>query len=207
MRQLWSKYWLIGAIASGLMGTLATSVQAQDIFDNRALQFPEDTIVEFEFLQSHGSYQAALGVRNETTGEETILFQEVKPYDAFGTNQFMESSLGQNDLGSGSDFVGTIEGGTVPNRLSEFLFKANNRYVFFLESVSPTGQTRRNIVSTQNFAQFNGRLDGGRNGNMTGTRLAWEDGGQVEVGSDSDFDDFVIEAGGYLIDFNCPPIR
>ena len=206
MRQLY-KQWLMGAIASGLLGTLAPSVKAQDIFDNRAIQFPEDTIVEFEFLQSHGSYQAALGVRNETTGEETILFQEVKPYDAFGTNQPVETSRGQDDLGTRSDFVGTVEGGTVPNQFSEFMFKANNRYVFFLESVSPTGQTRRSIVSTQNFARFNGRLNGGISGNITGTRLSWEDGGRVEVGSDDDFDDFVIEAGGYLIDVNCPPIR
>jgi len=87
------------------------------------------------------------------------------------------------------------------------MFKANNRYVFFLESVSPTGQTRRRIVSTQNLAQFNGRLDGGRKGTITGSRVSWEDGGRVEVGSDDDFDDFVIEAGGYLIDLNCPPIR
>ncbi len=207
MRQLYSKSWFIGAIATGLMSTLATSVQAQDIFDNRAVQFPEDTIVEFEFLQSHGSYQAAFGVRNETTGEETILFQEVKPYDAFGTNQPIQSSRGQNDLGTQADFVGTVEGGTISNQFNEFMFKANNRYVFFLESVSPTGQTRRRIVSTQNLAQFNGRLDGGRKGTITGSRVSWEDGGRVEVGSDDDFDDFVIEAGGYLIDLNCPPIR
>lgn len=207
MRQLYSKHWLIGAIASGLLGTLATPVQAQDIFDNRTIQFPEDTIVEFEFLQSHGSYQAALGVRNETTGEERILFQEVKPYDAFGTNQSVETSRGQNDLGTRADFVGTVEGGTVPNRFSEFQFKANNRYVFFLESVSPTGQTRRSILSTQNFARFNGSLAGGRSGNITGTRVSWEDGGQAEVASDDDFDDFVLEAGGYLIDLNCPPIQ
>ncbi|MEQ8464272.1 hypothetical protein [Coleofasciculus sp. E2-BRE-01] len=207
MRQLYSKSWFIGAIATGLMSTLATSVQAQDIFDNRAVQFPEDTIVEFEFLQSHGSYQAAFGVRNETTGEETILFQEVKPYDAFGTNQPIQTSPGQNDLGTQADFVGTVEGGTISNQFNEFMFKANNRYVFFLESVSPTGQTRRRIVSTQNLAQFNGRLDGGRKGNITGSRVSWEDGGRVEVGNDDDFDDFVIEAGGYLIDLNCPPIR
>ncbi|MEQ9357978.1 hypothetical protein [Coleofasciculus chthonoplastes] len=207
MRQLYSKSWFIGAIATGLMSTLAASVQAQDIFDNRTLQFPEDTIVEFEFLQSHGSYQAALGVRNETTGEETILFQEVKPYDAFGTNQTIQTSRGQNDFGTQSDFVGTVAGGTVSNQFSEFLFEANNRYVFFLESASPTGQTRRRILSTQNLAQFNGSLNGGSRGNVKGTRVSWEDGGQVEVGNDDDFDDFVIEAGGYLIDMNCPPIQ
>lgn len=207
MKQLSSKSWLIGAIAAGFMSTLTPSVQAQDIFDNRAIQFPEDTIVEFEFLQSHGSYLAAFGVRNETTGEETILFQEIKPYDAFGTNQPVLSSRGQNDFGTQSDFVGTVTGGTVSNQFSEFLFQANNRYVFFLESVSPTGQTRRRIVSTQNLAQFNGSLNSGRRGNVKGTRVSWEDGGQVEVGNDDDFDDFVIEAGGYLIDVNCQLIQ
>ncbi|MBE9127758.1 hypothetical protein IQ257_13320 [Coleofasciculus sp. LEGE 07092] len=193
-------------IAAALVSSLAAPVQAQDMFENRAIQFSEDTIVEFEFLQSHGSYLATLGVRNETTGEETVLFREIKAYDAFGTGQVQGSSRGQNDLGSQSDFVGTVNGGTVASRFSEFTFKANNRYVFFLESVSPTGQTRRNILSTQNFTRFMGSLDGGSTGNITGTRLSWEDGGQVEVGSDDDFDDFVIEAGGYLVDFNCPPI-
>lgn len=197
--------WLMGAIAAGLVSSFAAPAQAEDMFDNRAIQFPEDTIVEFEFIGSHGSYQAAFGIRNETTGEETVLFREVKPYDAFGTGQTQVRTGGQNNLGTSFDFPGTIAGGTVLNQFSEFTFQANNRYVFFLESVSPTGQTRRSILSTQNFARFFGSLDGGRSGDITGTRVAWEDGGRVEVGPDEDFDDFVIEAGGYLIDFNCPP--
>ena len=200
-------HWLMGAIIAGSVGSLTTPVQAQEALGNQIVQFPVDTIVEFEFLQSHGSYLATLGVRNETTGEETVLFREIKPYDAFGTGQVQSSSRGQDDLGSRSDYVGTVDGGTVSNRLAEYTFKANNRYVFFLESVSSTGQTRRGVLSTQNFARFLGSLDGGRQGTITGNRISWEDGGQVEVGNDSDFDDFVIEAGGYLIDVNCPPIQ
>ncbi|HAG83705.1 MAG TPA: hypothetical protein DCL61_21790 [Cyanobacteria bacterium UBA12227] len=200
-------HWLMGAIIAGFVGSLTTPVQAQEALGNQIVQFPVDTIVEFEFLQSHGSYLATLGVRNETTGEETVLFREIKPYDAFGTGQVQSSSRGQDDLGSRSDYVGTVDGGTVSNRLAEYTFKANNRYVFFLESVSSTGQTRRGVLSTQNFARFLGSLDGGRQGTITGNRISWEDGGQVEVGNDSDFDDFVIEAGGYLIDVNCPPIQ
>ncbi|HBL13649.1 MAG TPA: hypothetical protein DD379_20075 [Cyanobacteria bacterium UBA11162] len=199
--------WLMGAMVAGFVGSLTTPVQAQEALGNQIVQFPVDTIVEFEFLQSHGSYLATLGVRNETTGEETVLFREIKPYDAFGTGQVQSSSRGQDDLGSRSDYVGTVDGGTVSNRLAEYTFKANNRYVFFLESVSSTGQTRRGVLSTQNFARFLGSLDGGRQGTITGNRISWEDGGQVEVGNDSDFDDFVIEAGGYLIDVNCPPIQ
>lgn len=197
--------WLIGTLIAGFIGSLTTAVQAQEALGNQIVQFPVDTIVEFEFLQSHGSYLATLGIKNETTGENTVLFREIKPYDAFGTGQVQASDRGQDNLGSPRDFVGTFEGGTVSNRFAEFTFKANNRYVFFLESVSPTGQTRRNILSTQQFARFLGSLDGGRQGSITGNRISWEDGGQVEVGNDSDFDDFVVEAGGYLINVNCPP--
>ena len=196
--------WLIGAIVAGVIGSCATPVKAQEALANQIVQFSVDTIVEFEFLQSHGSYQATLGIKNETTGEDTVLFREVKPYDTFGSGQNQSSSRGQDNLGSRIDYVGTFQGGTVANRLSEFTFKANNRYVFYLESVSPTGQTRRSVLSTQNFARFFGSLDGGIRGDVKGNRISWEDGGQVEVGNDSDYDDFVIEAGGYLINANCP---
>ncbi|MGB3693029.1 MAG: hypothetical protein WA865_21395 [Spirulinaceae cyanobacterium] len=197
----------LSAIATGLFGFFATPAQGQDFFSNQSIEFAEDTVVEFEFIQSHGSYQATLGIKDETTGEETVLFRETQPYDDFGSFTTQRSSTGNNDLGTSTDFVGTVEGGTVQNRFSEQLFKADRKYSFFLESVSPSGQTRRTVVSTQNFARFNGGLDGGTVGNQTGTQLAWEDGGQVEVGNDSDFDDFVIEAGGYLIDIVCPPFE
>jgi hypothetical protein len=52
-----------------------------------------------------------------------------------------------------------------------------------------------------------GSLGGGNQGNITGSRVGWEDGGEPDEGNDQDFDDFVVEAGGYLIDFSCPPVR
>lgn len=198
------------AIVLGLCGVAAPSV-AQDAFDNNAVAFPSDTTVEFEFKESHGSYLASFGVRNQTTGEETILFRETKPYDTFQTGQ-TQTSTRQDDTGSGGDFLGTVAGGTIVNgqgqasALSEYTFRANNRYVFFLQSVSPTGQTRREVLSSQNFARFAGALDAGSQGDVTGTRISLEDGGRVEVGNDNDFDDFVVEAGGYAPAI-CPPIR
>ncbi|HBE17844.1 MAG TPA: hypothetical protein DEG17_26085 [Cyanobacteria bacterium UBA11149] len=194
----------MSAVAAGVIGCFATPVKAQEALGNQIVQFSVDTIVEFEFLQSHGSYQATLGIKNETTGEETVLFREIKPYDAFGNGQNQPSSRGQDNLGTRVDYVGTVAGGTVANRLTEFTFKANNKYVFYLESVSPSGQTRRSVLSTQRFAKFLGSLDGGISGDVKGNRISWEDGGQVEVGNDSDYDDFVIEAGGYLINVTCP---
>lgn len=200
---------LMGAIAAGLVGSLTAPAQAQDSFGNQVVQFPVDTTVEFEFKESHGSYQSSLGIVNLDTGQPVkVLFSEVKPYDFAGTGQPQPSSPGQNNTGTSIDFLGTVQGGTVENQFSEFTFQANTRYGFYLESVSPTGQTRRTVLSTSDLAAvFNGALDAGNRSGITGTRIAWDDNGLPQPGKDEDFDDFVIEAGGYLVSVPCPPVR
>jgi len=200
---------LMGAMAAGLVGSLTAPVQAQDSFGNQVVQFPVDTTVEFEFKESHGAYQSTLGIVNVDTGQPVkVLFSEVKPYDAAGTGQTQPSSPGQNNTGTSVDFVGTVQGGTVQNQFSEFTFQANTRYGFYLESVSPSGQTRRTVLSTSDLAAvFNGALDAGNRGGITGTRIAWDDNGLPQPGKDQDFDDFVIEAGGYLVTAPCPPAQ
>lgn len=198
---------IAGAIAFGAVGFLATPVKAQDSFGNQVVQFPADTTVEFEFKESHGAYQSTLGIVNLDTNEETVLFRETKPYDAFGTGQNEPPAPGQNNIGTSRDFVGTVDGGAVQNRLAEYRFRANTRYAFYLESVSPTGQTRRSVRSTSNLAAaFDGALDAGTRGEITGVRVAWDDDGLPRPGKDSDFDDFVVEAGGYA-PAACPPVR
>jgi hypothetical protein len=200
---------LTGAIAAGLVGSLAAPVQAQDSFGNQVVQFPVDTTVEFEFVESHGAYQSSIGVVNLDTNQPVaVLFSETKPYDTAGTGQPQPSSPGQNNTGEAIDFIGTVQGGTIQDRFTEFTFEANTRYGFYLESVSPTGQTRRTVLSTSDLAAiFDGTLDAGNRGGITGTRIAWDDAGLPRPGKDSDFDDFVIEAGGYLVTAPCPPIR
>lgn len=201
--------FLTGAIAAGLVGSLAAPVQAQDSFGNQVVQFPVDTTVEFEFVESHGAYQSSIGVVNLDTNQPVaVLFSETKPYDTAGTGQPQPSSPGQNNTGEAIDFIGTVQGGTVQDRFTEFTFEANTRYGFYLESVSPTGQTRRTVLSTSDLAAvFDGALDAGDRSGITGTRIAWDDAGLPRPGKDSDFDDFVIEAGGYLVTAPCPPIR
>jgi hypothetical protein len=200
---------LTGAIAAGLIGSFAAPVQAQDSFGNQVVQFPVDTTVEFEFVESHGAYQSSIGIVNLDTNQPVaVLFSETKPYDTAGTGQPQPSSPGQNNTGSAVDFLGTVQGGTVRDQFTEFTFEANTRYGFYLESVSPTGQTRRTVLSTSDLAAiFDGALDAGDRGGITGTRIAWDDDGLPRPGKDSDFDDFVIEAGGYLVTAPCPPIR
>ena len=199
---------LMGVMVTGLISSFAAPVRAQDSFGNQVIQFPEDTTVEFEFKESHGAYQSTLGILNlETNQPETVLFREVKPYDEFGTGQPQTRSPGQNNVGTTLDYVGTVRGGTVENQLTEFTFKANTRYAFYLESVSPTGQTRRTVLSSSSLAAaFDGSLDSGDRGGIVGTRIAWDDDGLPRAsGKDEDFDDFVIEAGGYQIQVGCPP--
>jgi hypothetical protein len=201
--------FLTGAIAAGLVGSLAAPVQAQDSFGNQVVQFPVDTTVEFEFIASHGAYQSSIGIVNLDTNQPVaVLFSETKPYDTAGTGQPQPSSPGQNNIGTSVDFLGTIQGGTVRDQFTEFTFEANTRYGFYLESISQTGQTRRTVLSTSDLAAiFDGALDAGNRGGITGTRIAWDDDGLPRPGKDSDFDDFVIEAGGYLVTAPCPPIR
>lgn len=199
---------LMGVMASGLFSSLAAPAQAQDSFGNSVIQFPVDTTVEFEFKESHGAYQSSLGIIDLDTGQPVqALFSENKPYDEFGTGQSQTRSPGQNNIGTSLDFVGTVQGGTVQNQFTEFTFQAGKRYAFYLESVSPTGQTRRTVLSSSGLAAaFDGSLDSGERGGAIGTRIAWDDDGLPQApGKDQDFDDFVIEAGGYLIEVNCPP--
>jgi hypothetical protein len=200
---------LMGAIAAGFVSSFATPVKAQDLFENQVVQFPVDTTIEFEFKESHGAYQSTLGILDLDTGQPVkVLFSETKPYDAFGAGESQVRAPGQNNTGTSIDFLGTVQGGTVQNQLTEFTFEANKRYAFYLESVSPTGQTRRTVVSTSDLAAvFNGSLDAGDRNGVVGTRVSWDDQGLARAGKDDDFDDFVIEAGGYLVTVPCPPVQ
>jgi hypothetical protein len=194
--------WLAGAIAAGLLGSVALPVQAQEAFDNRGIEFSEDTIVEFEFVETQGANRSALGIVNLETRERVVLFEEEKPYDNYVPGQ----SLARSPVPG--DFRGTVSGGTVRQRVTEFTFEADTPYAFFLESYSPiTGRQLETVLSTSNLAaQFRGDLDGGQMGQITGSRIIWDDDGLPGERKDSDFDDFVIEAGGYLVDFTCPPL-
>jgi hypothetical protein len=200
---------LLGAMAAGLIGSLALPVRAQDSFGNQVVEFPVDTTVEFEFKESHGAFQSTLGIINLDTNQRQELFREEKPYDGYGTGKPQTRVPGQSSLGTSLDYLGTVQGGTVRNQLSEFTFKANTRYAFYLESVSPTGETRRTVVSTNQLATvFNGALDSGNRGGVIGNRISWDDDGLPEAKrKDNDFDDFVIEAGGYLVTVPCVPVR
>lgn len=202
------------AIATiAMIGLGGQAAQAQETFTDDVIQFPVDTTVEFEIKETHGANQSTFGIVNLDTNERTVLYREVKPYDGFGLSDFQPASPNNNDVGTTLDYLGTIAAGTIQNAqgeatpLTEYTFRANTRYAFFLESVTPTGQTRRIFQSGNNLtAAIRGALDAGNQGDVIGTRLSLDDSGLPSRGKDNDFDDFVIEAGGFLFAPACPPI-
>lgn len=194
---------LIGVIAAGVLGTFSRPAQAADQFDTNGIQFDVDTIVEFEFVESHGAYQSTFGVINLDTGKKTPLLAEVKPSDS---PQNVNTPTDYTRSPSKPDFTGT-PGNTVPQPLAEFEFKAKTRYAFYLESTyngRPAGivysSNALNSANNQQ-ARFDGNFSGLANG---GTINLWDDTGSLLVKrnqEDTDFNDFIVRAGGHLV---CP---
>jgi len=199
------------SLSAGVWGAAVTPAIAQEAIaletlNNERVQFAEDTVVEFEFVESRGSYQSTFGVINLQTGEKTPLLEEVKPSDV--PQPLVAPSSFTTDVGNATpyDFLGT-PGNTVPTPLAEFEFKANTPYAFYLESFL-NGRSEDTFYSASGRnpnqalrVQFGGGFDSLAAG---GALLVWDDTGSLLVDAaeqDRDFDDFVVRAGGYLA---CP---
>ncbi|MGB3654391.1 MAG: hypothetical protein WBA41_24725 [Rivularia sp. (in: cyanobacteria)] len=203
----------VGAVAAGILGisspaqaqtSVPVQLQSQEFFDNSGILFTTNTVVQFQFVRSYGAYQSVFGVRNENTGEETDLIGEIKPSD-YSLSEYEQAlnnaSDGQTD--NPNDFPGTL-GNTVPQPgTAQFIFKAGNRYSFYLKS-----QFRENnagkVYSTDNKnpvgnrqAKFVGGFSALANG---GVLIRWDDTNSKiprVYKTDSDFDDFIVKAGGH----------
>ncbi|MCC0176487.1 hypothetical protein I4641_05780 [Waterburya agarophytonicola K14] len=132
----------------GLLNVMSLSAVAEDIVGNQGVKFDEDTIVEFEFIESHGAYQSTFGVIDLDSCQagsdggiifdscdKTPLLSEVQASDSFDFDDVYRESSYETDLQAGrnNDFLGT-PGKTVPNYLAEYTFKADKIYAFYLES-------------------------------------------------------------------------
>lgn len=232
--------WTCFGLSLGTLGLLnAMSLSASaDVVGNESIKFNEDTIVEFEFIESHGAYQSTFGIVDldscQTNSSGTVnfdsciktpLLSEVKASDSFDT--VYRRSTYETDLqdARSNDFLGT-PGNTVPDFKREFLFKANKRYAFYLESKfdgKPTG-----TVYTTNLMNYSGNQQAlfneeglltteavaKRRNNLAydtnkfdslidgGLLINFDDTGSALVRSDledADFDDFVVGMGGGII--------
>jgi hypothetical protein len=162
-----------------------------DEFGNNAIQFDKDTLVEFEFLESHGAYKSTFGVVDLSTGNKTPLIKEEKASDS-----------DDRAINKANDFLGT-PGTSVLQPKNVFLFKANTPYTLYLESRTGSGRVASIVYSNNGQnprASLQTMLDKGFDGlSAQGVQIKWND--QVMTGKSSsfdDFNDFIVVAGGAL---------
>ncbi|NEQ41426.1 MAG: PEP-CTERM sorting domain-containing protein [Okeania sp. SIO3I5] len=118
----------LSILLTAIAGTVISAIPAQAFyFGTYGIKFDEDTNINFEFNQSYGGFKTDLNVYEVTRDvydnvisidEEELLFGEVKAADA---------SIGATGA-PGSDPIGTVAGGTVPNSLASFTFEAGKEY-------------------------------------------------------------------------------
>ncbi|MDJ0631901.1 MAG: hypothetical protein QNJ34_01805 [Xenococcaceae cyanobacterium MO_188.B29] len=133
----------IALATTGCLLSVSQTTHAQSALRNDGIQFTQDTIVEFEFIESHGAYQSAFGVVDLdscqssygnvdlSTCERIPLLVEEKASD-FPESVVRRSTYEDNENQT-QDFLGT-PGNAVPHPMAEFMFKAGKRYAFYLES-------------------------------------------------------------------------
>ena len=188
----------IGVLAGWLASSFSAQAIAADIaLGNGGIRFDRDTTLEQSFLESHGAYQSTFGVINLDTQEKTPLLVEVKPADV--TAPVGRPSTKLNDRDTRLDFAGT-PGNAVPQPISKFTFRANNNYVFYLESTlndRPAGIVYS--TNTLNPHQEQQVVFTGRPTELCspgGMLLAWDDTGSKLVKTrqqqDQDFDDYIV---------------
>ncbi|MEP0918369.1 PEP-CTERM sorting domain-containing protein [Leptolyngbya sp. DQ-M1] len=187
----------IGITSSWLVGNIALPAYAATFINNSGIQFEQDTTLESNFVESHGAYQSTFGVINLDTKEKTPLLTETQPSD--GSETIFKPSSFRSHLGTATDFKGT-PGNAVPKPVAQYKFRANQRYVLYLESTykgRPTGVVYSNNVLNPNREQ-QVQFAGGVNDLCTsGITIGWDDTGSRLVRNrqqeDRDFDDFVVQ--------------
>jgi hypothetical protein len=182
-----------GLASAALLGLAAPAAFAADEFGGKAITFDTDTAIDFEFLESHGSFLATFGVMDLNSGEKTPLIKEDKPSDS-----------SERAVNKATDFLGT-PGNAVSQPKNTFTFKANTPYTLYLESRTGSGRVA-SLVFSNDLKNPNSRqqtkFDKGFEGlGAQGVKINWDDqaaGKQVTgaVRNDDDFNDFVVIAGG-----------
>lgn len=161
----------LGLVASSTLAFSAPAEAAVISFGTGGIEFDTDTVVDFEFILSNGSFQSGFGIAD---AEGNIL-----------TTLFSENAPGFDDPAH-DDFVGT-PGITVTDPTASFTFLAGQEYSFFLTTEIAPGvvfsTTELNAPTTVQ-AQFTGDV-------ATGAEVAFDDRG---AGDDKDFNDFRVRA-------------
>jgi hypothetical protein len=177
-------------------------------FGNSGILFDADTTIDFNLVQSHGWWFGDFGVKDLSTGLETLLISETLNVDP-------RSGIQNDNMGT----VGTTNAILPEDAFTSFTFNQGKEYSFFLKSYDKTtegtrGTHTRTVYSTSllnperwntpitltnnNYDEsLNERTLNGRDrvlfeGNLlSDLTLFFEDNG---IGGDNDYDDFIVSA-------------
>jgi hypothetical protein len=187
-KQLKSTLFMGFAAAAAM--AIAAPARAADEFSNNSIQFDVDTAVEFEFMESHGSYKATFGVVDLNSGDKIPLIKEDRASDS-----------SERAVNKATDFIGT-PGNAVTQPKNAFTFKANTPYALYLESRTASGRVASIVYSTS-LRNPNGsqqaQLDKDFAGlGAQGVTIKWDDKAMArgQERTANDFNDFIVIAGG-----------
>jgi hypothetical protein len=190
---------------AGLLGVVHPAMAIEQ-FDNQGIQFDEDTVIDFEFLESHGAYKSSFGVIDLDSKEKTPLLVETKTADLDDTVHRRSDYEDNTENQKANDFLGT-PGNTVAQPFGSFTFKAGKRYALYLESDfnnKPAGIVYSNNLENPAQSQQTKFIGDLAKLGKGGVILRWNDTGSQLVKAneqDVDFDDFSIGVGGGV---KCP---
>ena len=118
----------LSILLTAIVGSVISAIPAQALyFGTNGIKFYEDTNVDFEFTRSYGRYKTDLNIYEVTRDayDNVISINELELM--FGEVKAADNAAGP--IGDpGSDPVGTVGGGTVPNSLASFTFQAGKEY-------------------------------------------------------------------------------
>lgn len=190
----------LGMAGGWVLTSLWLPVRAATMINNSGLEFDKDTTLDSNFVESHGAYKSTFGVMDLETRERTPLIIETKASDNAETI-FKPSSF-RSHVGTNTDFYGT-PGNAVPNPTAKFTFKANKRYVLYLESSfngRPTGILYSTDLLNSDREQHVKFVGGAEDLCSSGVMVNWDDTGSKIVRNrtqqDRDFDDFIVQLKG-----------
>ncbi|MCU0548360.1 MAG: PEP-CTERM sorting domain-containing protein [Leptolyngbya sp. Prado105] len=190
----------LGITGGWLFSNLWLPARAATMINNSGLEFDQDTTLDSNFVESHGAYQSTFGVLDLTTRKKTPLITETKPSD--NAESIFKPSSRRSHIGTDVDFQGT-PGNAVANPTAQFTFKANKRYVLYLESSfngRPTGILYSSDVLNPNREQQVKFAGAATDLCTSGVMVNWDDTGSKLVRNrkqqDRDFDDFIVQLKG-----------
>ncbi len=213
-------FTLTAAAATVAISSFAAPAHAAaQSFGTNGIKFDTDTLVDFSFIESHGSYKSALNIVDVSNLASPVasLFYEAKPSDSFATNAQGQVTGGWNNEWKGT-YGNAVQSSTGTNKVS-FTFKAGVEYALQLVSKDMMGSNAGTLYSTSalntatggsqqtvfaSAATISNLIGGGKPfvgkaGNYTsgnpfapgGLALSFDDRGN---NNDGDFQDFTVRA-------------